>query len=322
MQIGDYNFPFTNEVEIISTWDQLTDTATIRVPRKIRVKKNGEYSASITAGDSGLWRRNDPVKIYAGYNDNNDLRFQGVLTRIVPKLPLEFHCEDSMFTLKQKTVSKYSVTSTTVKALLAAILPSDIEYEAEDITLGKFQIERATIVEVLDYLRRRFGLSCYFQDNVLHVGFAYRISSINDIATGELLEFEFQKNIIDDSRLDYMREDDVRLKVIAISIKPDNTRKEIEVGDTDGDIRTLHFYDVSDADLTKLANEALGKLKYEGFRGSFTTFLQPMVKHGQAVKLIDPLIPDRNGVYLVREVVTRFGMDGGRQEITLDRKIA
>lgn len=79
---------------------------------------------------------------------------------------------------------------------------------------------------------------------------------------------------------------------------------------------------MSDADLLKLATEALEKLKYEGFRGSFTTFLQPMVRHGMAVKLIDPLIPDRNGVYLVRQVITRFGMEGGRQEITLDRKIA
>lgn len=322
MDIGDYNFPFTNEVEIVSTWDQLTDTATIKVPRKLRVKKNGEFSDSFTAGDSGLWKRGDTVRIEAGYNDVNDVRFRGVLTKIKPKLPLEFHCEDAMFTLKQKVVSKYSVPSTTVSDLLATILPTGINYTDEDITLGKFKIERATVAEVLDYLRRRYGLSCFFQDNVLHVGFAYRISSINDIATGALLQFEFQKNIIDDSNLDYIRDDDVRLKVTAISIRPDNTRKEIEVGDADGDIRTLHFYNVSDADLTKLANEALSKLKYEGFRGSFTTFLQPMVRHGEAVKMIDPLIPDRNGVYLVRQVVTRFGMDGGRQEITLDRKIS
>lgn len=322
MEIGDYTFPFTNEVEIVSTWDQLTDTATIKVPRKIRVKKNGEFSASLTAGDTGLWRRNDPVKIYAGYNDNNDLRFEGVLTRITPKLPLEFSCEDAMFTLKQKTISKFFRTSTTIKALLADILPAGIEYEAEDITLGKFKIEKATVAEVLDYLRRKFGLSCYFQNGKLYVGLAYRISSINDIATGTLKEFEFQRNIIDDSQLDYIRDDDVRLKVTAISIQPNNTRREVEVGDPDGEIRTLHFYNISNADLTTLANEALEKLKYEGFRGSFTTFLQPMVVHGEAVNMIDPLIPDRTGVYLVRQVVTRFGMDGGRQEITLDRKIA
>jgi hypothetical protein len=322
MQIGDYNFDFVNDIEITSTWEELTDRATIKVPRRLRLKKDGQYTNAFTAGASGLWRRGDAVKIFGGYDDNNDLRFDGVLTRISPKLPLEFSCEDAMFSLKQKTVSKYSVPSTTVKALLQNILPDGITFDAEDITLGKFKIEKATVAEVLDYLRRKFGLACYFQNGVLHVGFAYKVSSINDIATDELVEFEFQRNIIDDSNLDYIRDDDVRLKVTAICIRPNNTRKEIEVGDPDGDIRTLHFYNVSDADLTKLANEALERLKYEGFRGSFTTFLQPMVQHGQAVRMIDPLIPDRNGVYLVRQVVTSIGMGGGRQEITLDRKIA
>jgi hypothetical protein len=83
----------------------------------------------------------------------------------------------------------------------------------------------------------------------------------------------------------------------------------------------MYFYNISQATLKQLANEALEKLKYEGFRGSFTTFLQPWVKHGDAIKLIDSRIPDRNGVYLVRQVVANFSMAGGRQEITLDRKI-
>jgi hypothetical protein len=322
MDIGNYLFDFNNEVEIISSWENLTDTATIKVPRKIRVKKDGLFTNAITAGNSALWKRNDPVKIYAGYDGDNLLVFEGVLTKISPKLPLEFSCEDYMRLLKQITVKKFSVQSTSLKNLIGSIVPKTIVFETEDITLGKFKIENATIAEVLDYLKRKFGLTSTFQNGKLYVGFAYRFSSINDIATSDLLEFEFQRNIIDDSNLDYIRDDDVRLKVVAINLFKNNTRKQIEVGDPDGELRTLHFYELSDKDLKTLANEALQKLKYEGFRGSFTTFLQPQVKHGQAVKLIDPMIPDRNGVYLVKQVITRFGMNGGRQEITVDRKIA
>lgn len=320
--LGSFNFSFCTGIEIVSSWENLTDTARISIPKKIRVKKDGFYVDAITSGPDAMWRRGDPVSISLGYDDVNAQVFSGVITRIIPRLPLEFECEDKMFVLKQTTVDKFSASGVTLKSLLTAIMPESIPFETENIKLGKFVIEKATIAEVLNYLKKKFGIQSYFNLGVLYVGFAYRVTSFKDIVATDLKEFEFQKNIIDESGLEYMRDDDVRLKVTAINILPDNTRKSITVGDTLGEERTMFFYDVTDAELTKLATEALEKLKYEGFAGSFVTFLQPTVKHGDAIKMIDPLIPDRNGVYLVRKVVTRFGLDGGRQEITLDRKIS
>ena len=322
INIGDYNFTFCNNVEVVSSWENLTDTARLVIPKNIRVKKDGIFTDAITSGSDAIWTRGDSVEISLGYDNVNAAVFYGVLTKISPKLPIEFECEDKMFILKQTTIPKLSETSVTLSSLMAAIVPATINYETENITIGKFVIENASVAEVLNYLRKKFGIQSYFQDDILYVGFAYRTSTINDIATGDLKEFEFQKNIIDDSNLDYIRDDDVNLKVTAINILPNNTRTSKTVGNTLGEQRTLFFYNVTDAELTSLANEALTKYKYEGFRGSFTTFLQPTVKHGQAVRVIDPIIPDRNGVYLVRQVVTRFGINGGRQEITLDRKIA
>lgn len=329
MEIGDYVFDFVNNVEIVSTWENITDTCTITVPRKLRMKKDGVVTDAITAGSDALWRRNDPVKVYLGYDDDNDLRFDGVLTRVSPKLPLQFACEDKMFLLKQQIISKYSKSSVSLPQMLRDILPinpetgKQYEFEAEDIGLGKFVIEKCTIVEVFDYLKKTpFGLSSFFQDGKLYVGFAYKISSIQDIATDELEQFEFQRNIIDDSNLDYIRDDDVKLKVRVVNRNAANQITEYEYGDVNGELRTIQVYNLVRTDIDKIGNEALEKYKYEGFRGSFTTFLQPMVRHGQAIELIDPLIPDRSGTYLVRRVVTTFGMGGGRQEITLDRKIS
>lgn len=335
MAIGDYSFNFVNNIEIVSTWEQLTDRATVIIPRKLRLKKDGSFTDAITAGRDALWKRNDQITISAGYDYNNNTLFKGYLTKITPKFPLQFEAEDRMFKLKQTVITKEIANSVnaagsiTLTQLLSLTIPQSLRTELnfsitnEDIQFGKFTLTRSvTVAELLNYFRTRFGLSCFFQDDVLSVGFAYNISAVSQVSTDNLPEFKFQTNIIDDSQLDYIRDDDVKIKVIAISIKPDNTRKEIEVGDPDGDIRTLHFYNVDDNTLTSLTNEAIEKLKYEGFRGSFTTFLQPTVKHGQAVKMIDPLIPDRNGVYLVKQVITTIGMDGGRQEITLDRKIS
>lgn len=329
MEIGDYVFDFVNNVEIVSTWENITDTCTITVPKKLRVKKDGLFTSAITAGPDAMWRRNDPVKVYLGYDDNNDLRFDGVITGVSPKLPLEFKCEDNMFLLKQQQITKYSRASVSLPQMLADILPinpvtgKQYEFEAEDIGLGKFLIEKCTVVEVFDYLRKTpFGLSSYFQNGKLYVGFAYKISSINDIATGTLKEFEFQRNIIDDQNLDYIRDDDVRLMVRVVNRDARNRITESKYGDLlTGELRTIQVYNLSQADVDKIGNEALQKYKYEGFRGSFTTFLQPMVQHGEAIKLVDRMIPDRSGVYLVRQCVTNFGMNGGRQEITLDRKI-
>lgn len=317
--IGPANFNFVNEVEITSTWENLTDTCRIVMPNNIRPKSNGNVTYEITAGENNIWKRGDSVVVKLGYDDNNAQIFKGKLTMISPKKPLEFECEDDMYVLKQSSV-KYSAPSATLKSLMTAIVPTSITVETEDITLGKFVVTNASVAEVLDYLRKKFGLSSYFlPSGNLYVGFAYR--NIAGIATGVLNEFTFQKNIIDDSQLKYTRDDDTRFKVTAINIKPDNTRKSVVVGDSLGEQRTLYFYDVTDSELTTLATESLQKMKYEGFTGSFLTFLQPTVRHGDAINIVDPIIPDRNGTYLVRKVVTRFGMDGGRQEITLDRKI-
>lgn len=322
MSIGDYDFNFVNEVEITSTWENLTDMATIKIPKALRLKKDGIVDNVITAGPDALWKRGDPVTIGLGYNGFNEVRFTGVITKVKPNRPLEFSCEDLMWRLKQITIKKFSAVSTTIPDLLKAIMPSDIPFTSEDISLSKFVIEQATIAEVLDYIKRTFGLSAYFQNGQLYVGFAYKSSSISDFALNELKQFTFQENIIDYENLDFIRLEDQNLKVTAINILSNNTRQQIEVGDTFGEQRTLYYYNLSASDVKKLATEQLEKLKYTGYRGSFTTFLKPYVKHGDAIKLVDPLIPDRNGVYLVRKVVTTFGMNGGRQEITLDRKIA
>ncbi|HMG93952.1 MAG TPA: hypothetical protein VK589_28025 [Chryseolinea sp.] len=318
--LGDYKFDFVNNVEITSTWERLTDTARIVMPRKLRLKKDGTSSENITVGVDGLWRRGDLVEINLGYDNINDRRFTGFITGIQTKLPPEFWCEDAMWQLKQVSIPKYTKT-VGLRQLLTDILPSTFSFVADDIDLSKFRITRASVAEVLDYIRRTYGLSAYFRDSVLYVGFAYQLGRTTELNENNLLEFGFYKNIIDDSNLSYLRDDDVSIQVTAVNVHPDNTRTEIKVGDPFGDQRTMYFYNVSAQTLQDLATEALEKLKYEGFRGSFTTFLQPYVKHGDAIRLVDPLIPDRNGIYLVRQVVTTFGMEGGRQEITLDRKI-
>jgi hypothetical protein len=326
--IGQVKFPFITEVEISSSWEDLTDKATITMPRNIIYRKNGVPVTNITTGSNPLWKRGDPVSIDLGYNEVLRNRFQGFITRIHTRTPLVFEAEDSMFTLKQKIVPQFKEQTIKLADLLQQILPDGIEFDAVDMSLGKFKIEKATVAQVLDYIKRHFGLSVYFKNGRLSVGFAYQLNSLSQITAENLREFRFgapgsnKANIIDDSDLEYQREDDLKLRVQGIIIDgKTNTKIQVEAGDPDGDLRTLHFYNISEAEAQKLCNEAAEKLKYEGFRGSFKTFLSPKVSHGEAIKLVDPLIPDRNGIYLVKRVVTNAGGAGGRQTIFLDRKL-
>lgn len=70
----------------------------------------------------------------------------------------------------------------------------------------------------------------------------------------------------------------------------------------------------------KLAEEAVKY--YEGYNmtgieGSLTLFGDLCLRTADHVELIDTRYPGKNGIYLVEEVTTTFGVDGFRQKITL-----
>lgn len=316
---------FLNQVEITSSWENLIDTCTIQLPKNLKTRaNNSRYLDPVTAGNNTMFRRGDEVQIQLGYDGRLTERFTGIVSKVSPKVPVKIFCEDDGFRLKQSICPKYSTTGTTIASLLKAILPIDprtgkqYAFQADPITIGKFTIEKCSVIELLDYLKRHFGFSIYFRDNKIFVGLAYQLSTIAAVSMTAPKVFHFQKNIISDT-LEYFRAEDVKYKITVVNIRKDNTRKTFDFGDIDGELRTLNFYDVPDADVKSLALNMLNRFKYTGFRGTFTTFLDPMVRHGEAVRLVDAIIPDRNGVYLVKQVVTTSGINGGRQIVTLDR---
>ena len=63
------------------------------------------------------------------------------------------------------------------------------------------------------------------------------------------------------------------------------------------------------------------KLIYEGLQGSFVVFGLPYVRHGDNIILRDAVLPDRNGTYKCKKNVLRFGMNGFRQELSVDMRI-
>lgn len=306
ISIGDYQFNYVNQAEVESTWELLTDTCEITVPRKLSFD-----GKAIVQGES-LFKRGDQVTVKSGYDGVLNTLFTGYVSAIKPGTNLIFMCEDAMWKLKQQTITR-SYKEVTLKQLLADICP--IGFEVPDVNLGQFRISHATPAQVLEELRKTYGLQSFVRDGVLYSGLAYWPSDQQSSV------FRYQYNIIDDD-LEYQRIDDVQIKVRAVSMLEDNTKLEVEVGDPDGDLRTLTFYNLNEADLKETAEREAERLRYEGYRGSFETFGEPFVRHGDIAIIQDPTYPDREGSYLIKKVVYSTGVSGYRQNIFLDRKIS
>lgn len=326
-------FPFVTECETEESYENLTDTFKITMPRNIKMDGKVLFN-----GTNPIFERGDRVKVELGYYPTLRTVFEGWVTDIGAKIPLEIMCEDDMWLLKNtnitypskellnvtytskkngtpQTRAKQISTNITLKQLLDNILPADIEYAEPllDVNLGQFRKANASVSMVLDELRKEYGLYSYFRDGLLYVGLP---SNASDTVTQE---FEFERTIIDDSELQYQLSKDISVKVVAKLIGLNNTFEEVTVGDTDGSQITFHLYwdgvTLPKPNLKEFAQLKLDESKYDGYRGSFETFGEPYVRHGDIVKLTSKKLPERDGNYLVTSVKRTFGMGGYRQVI-------
>lgn len=298
--------------------------------------------------------RGDKIKIDLGYNYPTEKEaevieintvFEGYITFIKNKMPITLECEDRMWQLKQIKVPDknysnkiYDVQSMVQEMLLYQDSTKDIELKTgssigqkiETNLNAEFRTQNDTIGSVIKRLKEEARLYSYFRNDT-----ELRCGSIVYFPSDRITHvFNFQKNIISDN-LEYKKLEDIKIGATCISenetINGTNKdgspkRKTVEVktfvGDKDGELRTLHYINTSIEKMQILGKRELKRYLYEGYRGSFTTFGLPRVKHGDEVILEDKILPERNGSYLVKSVKTSFGMGGFRQEIELHLKLS
>lgn len=331
-QNGDsYTLDFVTQIEIEESFLCLTNTFKITFPRALDFQGQNLFH-----GSTPVFQRGDQVKVELGYFPKLRPIFIGWVANISAKIPIEITCEDDMFLLKNQVVSypdaaninvvhiskkngtpskrtKVISPQITLKQLLDHILPADVEYEAIDFNLGMFRATKVSAAKVLEVLKDKYGLYATFDlDRKLIVGFQSNAASTN------VVEFQFEYNIIDDSNLEYQRSEDVSMKVVVISIDLSDVKTEIEVGDPDGAQRTYHMFNAKEADMREFANKMLNEVKYTGYVGTFTTFGEPYVRPGDVAKLTSTKLPERNGNYIISSVKRTFGISGYRQEIELN----
>lgn len=309
IQIGDFKFTAVNEVEIDSSWDNLTDTCTVKFPRKVAWQ-----GRALASGKDAILTRNMPIVVKLGYDDNLTEVFGGIVRDIGVDTPVSVKCEDQMFTLKSGEFNG-SYRSVKLSTLMADLIGDLVPYEVvADMELGAFRVSKATPAKVLEYLREHYFVRAWFREGTLYVGLPY----VPKLQRRRIIRFE--KNVIS-STLEWRERDSVSLLLKAVIMKPDNTKTEVEVGDKSGEVRTFHYYNISPDEAKNRLSAEAERLRYTGYRGTFTTFGKPDIRHGDIVRLSDKKYPERDGSYLVKRVKITFGINGYRQEVELESKV-
>lgn len=303
-----YRLEYVGEIQINSSWEQLTDTAELTLPRKLKFKED-----IISAEKEGLFNRGDEIKIELGYNGENQSIFEGFITEIHPGIPLRFRCEDGLWKLKQTNIIK-TYRSVTLRQILSDFCPIPFKsVDTED--LGVIRFDNVSLANKLHEFKRELNLHSFVRKGVLYSGLKYWL----ELQQTHL--FVFGKNIIT-ADLQYLRKEDIKFEVEAISILPDNSRVTAMVGTTGGSKKTLHFSNIrSEQTLKRMAEDELENHNYEGYRGSFTCFGIPVVRHGDKVTIKDEKLGHAPGTYLVKKVETTFGQGGYRQKVFLSKKV-
>jgi len=301
--IGKLLFKYATEIDIFHTWNELTGTATITLPRKLKLQDQRV---------TDLVHADDEVKIEIGYNGKFKTEFEGYVVRLIPGIPVVIECEDEMRKLKRTNFTK-SWKSVTLKEVVKYIAPAYADTaEMVDSDLGAFMIDGGSATNVLDFLKREYGLVSWFRGKKLFVGFRYS-------ATYNTLKLHFQKNIVNGESLKFLRKEDVKIKVIGISKKPNNASIKAEVGEDGGDVRTLHFFNLSESQLKIQAEEEMKKIKVDGYDGSLTLFGIPYIEHGDVAEIINDEYTERNGKYFIDSVRVKVGSGGYRRIVEVGK---
>jgi hypothetical protein len=313
--IGKYNFKTVSGLRVNRSVHSIASTATIRLPLSARLKTN---TVSNTIETNKVFNVGDNVEIKAGY-DKLYTEFKGFVRKINYQKECEIECEDFAGKLRETSLKKswQSVSLSDAISFIKTQVPGlKVTDKIPSMTINKVIIDGKSALWFLDEIKNKYGISCFFDlENTLQIGMVYQYQQ------GEV-KYNIGYNCPDETDLQYVDANDVKLKIKAVGIKKDGTKIEKETGDSDGEERTLHFYDVSDTGtLESLAKNELEKYKFSGYRGKITGFLDPYCSPGMKAMIKDSAYGRETGNYYVESVETSISESGGRRIVELGLKL-
>ena len=306
---------FVHQIEVKSSWQMLTDTATIQLPRNRAFRSRSTGVRTVQALPDMI-KVGDAITVEYGYEGRLREEFSGYVAAIKPGNPFTLECQDEMWALKQQTMSG-AWHSTTLKALLEFVRdhsPTHFPIDCPDVTLGKYRVSNATGAQVLEALKSQYGIHCFFRRGVLTAFDVYKAAS-----TAPVHQYDVGRNIISHT-LEYVTADTTTLRFRGTSRQANGKMLTVDEG-TGGELRTIVAPPgLTSGQLKTFIQAEIKRLKFDGYRGTLTGFGVPLCEHGDIVAIADSDYADHNGRYAVDEVTKSFGVGGSRRTIKLGPK--
>lgn len=305
-----YELRTLESCEIECSVDNLADKAKIILPEAV-INRVLQIENKI--------KRGSKVLIKLGYDNKLVNEFEGYVEKITNDGSLVIHCEDSLF-LFRVSVPNVQLKPTSVKKIAEYLIAHiDKTYKLScDYTINyeKFTIHQATGYDVLKKLQEETKANIYFdtQAKVLHIHPPY-------IEKGGSVVYAMSRNI-EKSSLEYKQAIDKKIEVTVESTDTKGKMKSITVGTTGGDKQTFKVGPMSELDMRTVAKAALLRGSYDGYEGSFDSWLTPYVSPSYSAKIVDHDYPYKIGWYYVVSVKTTFSASGGVRTITPGIKLS
>ena len=302
-----YIFNYVHELTIDQSWKEQTSRAEIWLPKKINMR---------TQNLTKIIKLGMPIKIemgYAGYPVQTE--FTGYITDLLPKMPFGFKCEDEMWDLKQNTLNfDMGIAPMKLSAFIKRFCTgkSGKDYSKTAVIPHDFDIPfipyvyNASSAQLLKGLEE-YGVKCFFQDGVLHAGFAYP----DNPAVVNYNYGDANKANMIDIALEYRSASAYKVKIKAISYLPGGQSLTYETGSPGGSTVTVDYYNLDETALKKVAEDLLPRIQMDGWKGSFETFGLPYAKHGNIANITSDEMPELIGQYYIDKTRTTFGVSKG-----------
>lgn len=288
--IGGFSTRRINSCKITKRISDISQVAVVVLPRRISELRNKEIREVI--------KRNDPVVIQLGYDGNLLEEFRGTVTNVGAGIPVEITCRDEMYLLMQLPYTS-SFEECHVPSLLSNLFPKGTKIEALDVTIGPQAFKRTTVGKVLKYLSEEYSLYTFMKGGVIYCGKRFDAAPVTHRYVIE--------ELVKKDNLTFKDADEIRIKLEATSVLTNGDRFTVTVGDEDGEIRKLSYFNIpNEPELRKLAELDLDKFKYTGYEGTLTGYGSPACDYADVADVKSTQFPERDATVLIEELEIDF----------------
>lgn len=327
--IGDLQLTFANEIDIDTTWKEMTAKATIKIPKKVFLKSaNLSQTPIYQAIKTG-----DKVVIKMGYDGNLRTEFVGYVAHSPrPNIPIEVNCEDEMWRLKHLRVMNKIFANGKLSDLLEYIRGYFIkQYPNEDLIFDPFDTSLSVNYPLLDQawgtaagaLKRvetTFGLKSFFRlipdaskpngvKQVLVIGRPY--SSL-DLQTEKPVIYKLRANTKGDSlKYAFAEDNPVQIKGVMKVANGKDVKYDYPPEKIDGNMKSATYGEMPLAAFHKHIEDDWLSENVDKYVGDIVGFGIPYARHGQVANIIDDYYEQRNQLYFIDAVKIKASISSG-----------